>query len=148
MTRRAISARDLRLARAAAGHSQEACASELSRLGGGTITQPLLSAWESGKSATVPEDAAHAIESYINCELRLGIEPPTLDKDSMNSADPAEADFPSLVLSISGEPLLSPRQGALVDGLVFRLSHGPPMSVEDRLTALALAKILGLPPSG
>lgn len=53
-------------------------------------------------------------------------------------------DFDRLVQHTTGEPLLGPRQGALIDALTQRLGSGGPMNEHDLMTAAWLGKILNL----
>jgi hypothetical protein len=46
--------------------------------------------------------------------------------------------------TLSGEPLLGPRQAALVDAVVHRLATGCPMSQADQTAFCWCAKALGL----
>ena len=49
-----------------------------------------------------------------------------------------------MVRGFTDEPLLGPRQGALVDAATIRLRDGSPMSSEDGAAFIALMRVLGL----
>jgi hypothetical protein len=44
----------------------------------------------------------------------------------------------------AGEPLLGPRQGALIDAVSHRLGAGPPLSMQDCYTIASIGKTLGM----
>lgn len=132
-------------AREVAGHTQAECATILaSRFGAPSRTQASMSRYLSGKQA-MPVDIARAISEYINIfdpgEPTEGgadadDDPPVID-------DPAP-EFAGLVRRLTDEPLLGPRQGALVDAATARLRDGPSFSSEDHSVLGALMRILGL----
>lgn len=49
-----------------------------------------------------------------------------------------------LIEAISDEPILGPRQGALVDALVYRIKTGRTLTQADMTAAFWLAKVLRL----
>lgn len=131
----------LAAARAAAGHTQAECARLLSsRFGAPARSQASVSRYLSGKQE-MPVDIGHAVSQYISI---FDSDDDLDDADDPAPVGEATPDFVGLVLRFSDEPLLGPRQGALVDAAVDRLRVGPPFSREDHAALTALIRILGL----
>ncbi|MCU1392861.1 MAG: hypothetical protein JWM34_1289 [Ilumatobacteraceae bacterium] len=106
------------------------------------------------------EDAARRyVQSHSNSEVSHQLR--TLEQhdlgESVSSTDPVNTDrqqentesmddrFDSAVRTVTDEPLLGPRQGALVDAMTARLRNGPPHSKADLAVFNALSRVLGLP---
>lgn len=53
-------------------------------------------------------------------------------------------DFDRIARAETGEPLLGPRQGALIDSLTHRLSSDVPLSEHDLIAAAFLGRVLNL----
>lgn len=62
----------------------------------------------------------------------------------MSDTEPDLA-FDRTIEELTHEPILGPRQGALVDSLICRLDHGPRLSGNDLVAFLRLADSLNLP---
>jgi hypothetical protein len=106
-------------------------------------SQASMSRYLGGKQE-MPVDLANAVSEYISI----------FDPDEPGAADDGDAtegaaeeparEFDGLVRGLTDEPLLGPRQGALVDALTTRLREGPPMSSDDTAALTAGMRILGL----
>lgn len=137
----------LAAARKAAGHTQAACANTLASLGAPGRSQASVSRYLAGKQS-MPLDVAHAVSKYINMfssgdsaeddpeKAGAALQPPPRDEPV--------GDFAGMVRRLTDEPLLGPRQGALVDSLTQRLATGPPLSDQDRGAFESLMHILGI----
>jgi transcriptional regulator with XRE-family HTH domain len=130
-------------ARIAAGHTQLECAELLtSRFGEPDRSQASLSRYLSGKQE-MPIDVVRAVSEYIS--IFDPDEPSGIgDTAADDVADKPAQEFAGLVRRLTDEPLLGPRQGALVDTAMSRLRDGPPFSSEDRAVLESLMRILGL----
>lgn len=134
----------LAAARDVAGHTQAQCVALLtSRFGAPARTQASMSRYLSGKQS-MPVDIQQAVSEYINI---FDPDEPA-DAGATAGGGPVEEepapDFAGLVRRLTDEPLLGPRQGALVDTAIGRLRDGPPFSTEDQAVLDALMRILGL----
>jgi hypothetical protein len=111
-------------------------------LGAPPRSQASISRYLSGKQA-VPVDTLHAISEYINT-----FEPESADDASSGGGADADkepvSDFAGMVRRLTDEPLLGPRQAALVDALIERLRSGPPLSADDSSVVAPLMRMLGL----
>jgi transcriptional regulator with XRE-family HTH domain len=134
----------LRVARRSAGHTQMQCARELLTLGADSASQPTVSQWERGKIIKPTEANLSALRTYISMQDQP--EPsgttPLAEEEHWDSG-PAKA-FDAVARQISGEPLLTQRQGALVDAYIQRLQSGPPLSDADVRALKLLGSVLGL----
>lgn len=130
----------LHLARAGNHENQKECASTLKSLGAPRASQAAVSEWERGE--TLPSDAAtiQAIRTYVEQYFTAAI--------SMSATGLAEGEqsgsFSDISRALSGEPLLTPRQGALMDAFMARLSLGPPLSEADLRAFKTTARFLGM----
>lgn len=124
----------------AAGHSQSEVAASLHEEFGLTTAppQPTVHRWLTGSA---PRSAAHrgAIRRYTQ---RYG---PIRTSDTTDSTTDPDA-WDDRVAELSGEPLLGPRQGELVDAMTRRLGDGQPISEFDRAVFSDLVRILNLDP--
>lgn len=133
----------LAAARGAAGHTQQECASMLlDRFGAPPRSQASMSRYLSGKQE-MPVDISQAASQYIST-FNAAEDPEDSSPDAPANGDPVlGADFAGLVQQFTDEPLLGPRQGALLDAVVDRLRSGPPLSHEDLITITCVMRILG-----
>ncbi len=130
--------RSLRAARSLAGHTQSQCAEALRSAGAPSGSQAAVSEWERGSSApsaAAQEAVRHYMRQYHTAAGATAPEVPNGRADA----------FDGIAGRIAGEPLLGPRQAALVDALTARLRSGPAMSDADERTAASLVAVLGLP---
>lgn len=122
----------------AAGHSEREVAASLHEAFGLTTAppQPTVHRWLTG---SVPRSAARrrAIRRYSQhyAPIRIG--------DTADSAPDPDA-WNDRVAELSGEPLLGPRQGELIDAMTRRLGEGEPISEFDRAVFSDLIRILNL----
>lgn len=129
--------RALKAARLAARETQDQCAAQLRRLGGLQISQGAVSEWERGSSK--PRSAVVVvIREYCR---RQGVGIPSSTADTVGNRESGTA-FDGLVREIAGEPLLGPKQLALVEALTTRLRRGPPLSDKDDAAREWLTRVL------
>ena len=127
----------LKAARRSLRQTQAECAAALTDLAGRTISQSSVSQLENHKVHRPADAFSAAVASY--CQRAEGaLSPAGTQRGSDRDA------FDSLVRVIADEPLLGPRQEALVRALTDRLAGGPPLSRNDVEAMLALAAVLGL----
>lgn len=135
----------LAAARAAAGHTQAECADLLtSRFGAPVRSQASISRYVSGKQQ-MPIDMARAVSQYIMIfepDEAAGANDARAGSDGREEM-PAQQ-FAGIVRRLTDEPLLGPRQGALVDAMIGRLRGGPPLSEQDAAALTAAMRILAL----
>lgn len=111
------------------------------RFGAPPRSQASISRYLSGKQE-MPVDFFQAVSEYINTFDAADSEDNS--PDARAKADPVlGADFAGLVHQFTDEPLLGPRQGALLDAVIDRLRSGPPLSHEDFITITSVMRILG-----
>jgi len=92
----------------------------------------------------MPIDMSWAISDYIGMfDPNDQSEKADLSQEAPTEDGPAP-DFAGMVLRLTDEPLLGPRQGALVDALIDRLRSGSPLSGEDQATVTSLMQVLGI----
>jgi hypothetical protein len=102
-----------------------------------------MSRYLSGKQA-MPIDISRAVSDYI------GVFDPNEQSEAADASQDAPTedgpgpDFAGMVRRLTDEPLLGPRQGALVDALIDRLRSGSPLSGEDKATVTSLMQVLGI----
>jgi hypothetical protein len=112
--------------------------------GAPTRSQASMSRYLSGKQR-MPVDLLPAVTEYI----RIFGNPESVGGDSHGDRPGAVGDdspvgFDSFVQRLTDEPLLGPRQGAVVDAFVGRLREGPPLSDQDHAALTDIMRILGL----
>lgn len=134
----------LAAARIAAGHTQAECAALLtSRFDAPLRSQASMSRYLSGKQR-IPLDIADAVSKYINVFDTGETHEAGGEHDDRGGAEVPAERFAGIVRRLTDEPLLGPRQGALVDAMIGRLRDGPPFSAEDAAAITATMRILGL----
>jgi hypothetical protein len=102
-----------------------------------------MSRYLSGKQA-MPPDVARAVVDYVDEFDPIGPSDVIEGAQTLPMAASSASEFAGLVRGLTDEPLLGPRQGALVDALIGRLAGGTPLSSEDSLAVTALMRVLGL----
>ena len=125
-------------ARRLLGHSQTDLGRALPEFGAPAVSQPVVSSWETGKTARPDEVYIAALRRY--CEQ---VEDSLSPMDA-SEAPSSESTFSSLYRGITEEPLLGDLQRELVLGLIHRLKVGPALSAEDASTRDLLREILRL----
>jgi transcriptional regulator with XRE-family HTH domain len=120
-------------ARRVLGHSQSDLALRLQELGAPALTQPTISAWESGRTHKPGPEYLDAIGRY--CE-----EAAVPEEEVEARTDELEGVW----RSITEEPLLGEMQRAVVEALTARLAAGPPLTPEDLQAAEWLQRTLRL----
>ena len=139
----------LRRARTRRGQTQSECANELRALGASNASQPTVSQWENGNIVQPTLANLTALFAYIGRQSSPGSfrqENTSGGKDDIDQGVPATdsaAVFADMTRRISGEPLLSHRQAALVDAYIQRLNEGPALSDADLRALELVASILG-----
>lgn len=120
----------LRLAREAAGHTQDQLAVALADDFGldSAPAQGTVSRWLRGDTTPRPDQRV-VLRRYVDAHL---------------PADDDTTTWQELAAIASDEPLLGPRQGEFVDALIRRLGAGPSMTPEDVHVLGALARQVGL----
>ncbi|HZT64149.1 MAG TPA: hypothetical protein VFA11_00005 [Acidimicrobiales bacterium] len=93
----------------------------------------------------MPVDILRAVTEYI----RIFGDTDSGSDDSYGDHPGAAGDefpggFDNVVRRLTDEPLLGPRQGALVDAAIGRLSEGPALSDHDHAMLTEIMRILGL----
>lgn len=132
-----VSGLRLKLAREKFRHTQTECARQLTQLGATRTSQTTVSEWERGQ-ARPRGDAIAAIAQY--CESAgVGLSGPALSRPFSE-----EPGFESVVHEVTGEPLLGPRQRAVVDAITARMHSGPPLSPDDMTALRWLRAVVGL----
>jgi len=122
------------------GETQAQCATQLHRLGGPPVSQGAVSEWERG--ATTPRPAAiAAIREYCRRQNVATSSAAIPSKQLLDAVEPGIG-FEDLARDIVGEPLLGPKQLALVEALTTRLRRGPPLSDEDDSARQWLSRVL------
>jgi hypothetical protein len=118
-------------------HTQAECAAELTDLIGRQISQSRVSQLENGNIHRPADDLMEAVETYcrrVDSQPEVGLKPSGSDNEA----------FDSLVRVIVDEPLLGPRQEALVRAVTARFASGPALSRSDLEALVAVASVLGL----
>lgn len=130
--------RALRAARALAEHKQEECAEALHTLGAPRVPQPTISAWE---NKGVPPEARAAVRAYVNQHLGAAVRDGLVHVAA--TGDPLQ--FEELARELSGEPLFTPRQGALIDAITERIARDSQFTSEDHAVINLVWNALRLP---
>jgi hypothetical protein len=99
-----------------------------------------MSRYISGKQA-MPLDILQAVSKYINV---FDVPPRADPAEQPRDREGAGPGFAGLVRQLTDEPLLGPRQAAVVDAVTERLRNGSPMSADDGAALTALMRLLGL----
>lgn len=122
------------------GHSQEELVEILKSLDVPHRSQASMSRYLAGRQS-IPPTVRSGFLGYLDA-FPAPSSPGTRPTPDGPVGDDRE--FEGSVRDLSGEPLLGPRQAALVDGVIARLAQGPPMSDDDRRTFEDLRRIVGL----
>lgn len=133
----------LKLAMAALGHSQRACAERLRELGSTGANQSTVSKWISGDIARPQMKTVLAVRSYVEEAFPAGL-PRSSQPELLDDPLAQAQQFDDTVRGITNEPLLGPRQGDLIDAVTVRLREGPAMSDSDERALNEQRRILGL----
>lgn len=122
------------------GHSQERLVEILESMEAPHRSQASMSRYLAGLQS-VPPEVRSGFSRYLDTFPAPSFPGTTPTPDGPVADD---QDFEGSVRGLSGEPLLGPRQAALVDSAIARLAQGPPMSDDDRRTFEDLRRIVGL----
>jgi len=126
------------------GHTQGECAERLRVLGATSADQSSVSKWATGRIQRPSASITAAIRKYIDESPGDGMSR-VLTVPSQAKVGRGEDDvFDESVRELTNEPLLGPRQAALVDAIIERLRSGSPMSEADNDARIAAARLLRL----
>jgi hypothetical protein len=123
------------------GDTQTRCAARLRDGGLRSATQTAVSRWANGRIKRPHPKTLAALYDYIDTA------PVSHDSSGPSTSEgEPEGEFDATVRDLTKEPLLGPRQAALVDGMTERLHRGPSLSVSDLAAYRDQQVLLGLRP--
>jgi hypothetical protein len=103
------------------GQTQQRCIDDLvENYGAPRRSQSSMSRYLHGRQEP-PSEVASAMRRYLSDASEV---------DGGTTGDITGA-FAAVVQDVTGEPILGPRQGALLDAITTRIAAGPPMSASD-----------------
>jgi hypothetical protein len=140
-----IDAARLRAARESCGETQEECAARLVADFRAPVapSQGSLHNWEHNRAKSGPRDPRMTAAIRAYSEARLG--PPAGSSDDPVPEIAERGDlFPEMVAGLLGERPMSELQRAAFDGLLRRVSDGPPLGPDDTRAWRELFRIAGL----